>query len=552
MQDTRIQVLADVQSWVDSRSGSTVFWLNGLAGTGKTTISRTVCQRLDDQGLLGASFFISRQTDERRGAINMVHSIAHQLARRNQRFMNALCATLGRFPELATGKNLQKQISELLIEPARALTDEVSLVVVIDALDESFDDDHGQPGGEFLPLLIRGLMELSRRLKLFITSRTEPSIQRMFKNLSASAHQEVMQLHDLDQNIVRADIVIYLRRSFDSLVERRSDLTLGEGWPSAVDIDALADSSGKLFVYASTVVRFLNSKWDPNRLLDHLLRRRDGGFGSPYSSLDRLYTQVLSDSVETTDDDGPVLCQRLRDVMGVIVLVSHPLRAGALANLLDRSYNDVQLAIKDLASLLLSADNEPVRVFHPSFPDFIMDRTRCKDPRFLVSSPEHHRILAYRCLCLLNAHLQYDIAGIGDPNIENDDVPELQNKLDREIRAHHASGAEYDSSSVQALPEALRYASRYCFHHLALTKSLNEQLEMALVFFCQEHLLHWLEFLSLIGSISLVAQGLSSAISWCEVQRPDQCVVLRGTDSRHAEPSDPSGRNGTQTGQSAS
>jgi hypothetical protein len=197
---TRVSILSDLLAWVGASDSPCVFWLNGLAGTGKSTIARTFCDRSNDQGLLGASFFISRDQQERRDASNMVRTIAHQLAVRWRPVSDALCATLRESP-VSTARSLQEQIVDFIIIPARELPGNASFVIVIDALDEALSDFLGRPGGDLLLLLGRQLLQLSGRVRLFITSRNEIPILQMFQELSAASHKAV-KLHDLDKAVV--------------------------------------------------------------------------------------------------------------------------------------------------------------------------------------------------------------------------------------------------------------------------------------------------------------------------------------------------------------
>jgi hypothetical protein len=54
-----VGLLEEICDWVDSEDERCI-WLNGLAGTGKSTIARTVARRYFEQKRLGASFFFSR------------------------------------------------------------------------------------------------------------------------------------------------------------------------------------------------------------------------------------------------------------------------------------------------------------------------------------------------------------------------------------------------------------------------------------------------------------------------------------------------------------
>jgi hypothetical protein len=80
LQNTRVELFKDVQLWIDDTNSKVIFWLNGMAGTGKSTISRTVAQARHDRGDLGASFFFKRGEIDRGSLAKFVSTLAHQLA----------------------------------------------------------------------------------------------------------------------------------------------------------------------------------------------------------------------------------------------------------------------------------------------------------------------------------------------------------------------------------------------------------------------------------------------------------------------------------------
>lgn len=57
--DTRVDVLREIFDWADRQDNRCIFWLNGLAGTRKSTIARTIARKYSEEHL-GASFFFSR------------------------------------------------------------------------------------------------------------------------------------------------------------------------------------------------------------------------------------------------------------------------------------------------------------------------------------------------------------------------------------------------------------------------------------------------------------------------------------------------------------
>jgi pantothenate kinase-related protein Tda10 len=60
LHNTRIDILHRIHIWADEQDERGIFWLYGLAGTGKSTISRTIAHRYNEQNRLGASFFFSK------------------------------------------------------------------------------------------------------------------------------------------------------------------------------------------------------------------------------------------------------------------------------------------------------------------------------------------------------------------------------------------------------------------------------------------------------------------------------------------------------------
>jgi hypothetical protein len=78
--DTRIDLLREIYNWADGQNERPIFWLSGLAGTGKSTVARTVAQYYFDKKRLGASFFFSRGGGNVSSASKFVTSIAVQLA----------------------------------------------------------------------------------------------------------------------------------------------------------------------------------------------------------------------------------------------------------------------------------------------------------------------------------------------------------------------------------------------------------------------------------------------------------------------------------------
>ena len=124
----------------------------------------------------------------------------------------------------------------------------------------------------------------------------------------------------------------------------------------------------------------------------------------------------------------------------------------------------------------------PIRTLHLSFRDFLLHpATREKTP-FWVDEREVHQRLTDRCLLLCHG-LKRNICGLASEG---------------------ASRSEVSLETInQCLPSELQYACRYWVHHLVQSKDLEAAMHNAFVFL-QEHFLHWVEAMSLLGLMSEV------------------------------------------------
>src|SRR5258708_1058986 len=111
-----------------------IYWVNGLAGIGKSTIARTVAEDAKDRNLLGASFFFSRQEKELSDGDLFIPTIAYQLAQSHPEARPAIIRVLRRDPGIVK-KTISPQFKELIIEPLYKIKSQPGIIVV-DALDE--------------------------------------------------------------------------------------------------------------------------------------------------------------------------------------------------------------------------------------------------------------------------------------------------------------------------------------------------------------------------------------------------------------------------------
>ena len=87
---TREKILADLVAWAADAGDTSIYWLNGMAGTGKTTIDFTFSQILDNIRALGASFFCSLLDADSNNADLIFPTLAYELARHSTAASHAL------------------------------------------------------------------------------------------------------------------------------------------------------------------------------------------------------------------------------------------------------------------------------------------------------------------------------------------------------------------------------------------------------------------------------------------------------------------------------
>lgn len=491
--DTRVDLQQEIMAWAENPHGECIFWLNGMAGTGKSTISRTVAQYFSDKGVLGASFFFKRGERDRGNAARLFPTIAAQLVVEEPTMAAYVRATIDADPFIPH-KALKQQFEKLILEPLQNLKGDPNnvktIVLVIDALDECGRDAERERDGDvrlIIHLLSQAKKLSSVRLRAFLTSRPELLIRLGFSKIKGR-YQDLV-LHDIPEPIIEHDIATFLQFRFTEIRDDYNALYAGSKqeipleWPGPEAIHTLVQMAVPLFIFAATVCRFIEEPgWSPRRQLEKVLQHQSRTHQSEIDKLDATYGPVLDRLLI-----GPKAAQRSRaevfcTVVGSIVLLAEPLSIRSLACLLGTPEDVVFHQLQSLQSVLrvpVSVDS-PVRTFHLSFRDFLVDPLRNSNPLWVDEKATNERI-ATRCLELLSRHLKMDVCDLVMPGTARVDIePSV-------IDTH--------------LPSEARYACLYWVYHLEQS-SIRITDSHPVYRFLKQHFLHWLEALSLLGKAS--------------------------------------------------
>ena len=410
LRGTRKGVLLEIESWSAAERDQRVFWLNGLAGTGKSTIAQTFAETSFADGKLGASFFCSRDFAGRSNLQAILPTLAFQLAYQYPLFRMELLPVLKARPDVGW-ESLCSQMEKLIVGPLKAA--HISTLIIIDALDECKDEE---PASAILSVLSRYTDQIPN-VKFFITGRPEPRIRSGFRLESLAPITAVLKLHEVKPEAVDSDIELFFQTQLSSLAKNRSDCDLTEDWPSPSDTKILCKKAAGFFIYASTVVKFLAS--GSNLITERLalitsLPQSTTEEGK--SGVDQLYISVLEQASYDVRADKSQYYLRFQTVVGTVLLVFNPLSIKGLSELLKYPISHICSTTRSLHSLLLipeKADN-PILTFHKSFPDFLMDPERCEDKRFFVEPSVHHAEILVSCLNLMRERLKRNICNLDD------------------------------------------------------------------------------------------------------------------------------------------
>lgn len=473
---TRTDLIQTITEWaLDPASIQNILWLYGLAGSGKSALSTTIANHLRGEARLGAFIFCDRDDVDRSDPSKVIKTLAYQLSSFDAGVRAAMSTVLRKLPDIHSSP-IRSQFLHLLVNTltSHGVIDSSSpIIVVLDAMDECGNPDSRET---LLEVLAEMWGQLPSSVRLFITSRNENDIRAAFED---QEHVHVLELMT-DTLSNSGDISAYLRSRL-SRVRQKSKGLRNQSWPTEDDIRMLTVRASGLFVWASTASKFING-FNPRARMDTLLKGR--GDSDPQRALDQLYQTALL-SVGNWDEDD--FLSSFRHVVGIILVAKRPLSPSAIDAL---SMPDGRVSCEDTISYLgcVLQQSPTVRFLHPSFMDFLVDRSRCGRDIWWFQEEEHNLKLAGSCLVRLNRALKRNFC----------DIKLSPDLVDVEI------------------PEDIAYACLFWVDHICSIvnedslKSILEHLRTLLY----QHLLHWIEVMSLLKRPRDTITHLKTLHSW--------------------------------------
>jgi hypothetical protein len=503
MPGTRQWMIDKIHDWMGNHHGPNILWLSGSPGAGKSAIASTLVSTLQEAGQLGSSFFCKRDDIALSDPAACWRTIAFDLAQYDPIIAHRIVENIKGKRVDPRRADIESHYQYMIDDPLRELwrrhlevltnlqtnmevDDEVNkrgtplIAVVVDALDECGSDSSQYAQRQTFINTITKWSRLPKPFKLIVTSRDD----RIPNSLRAVCHRLILETGDIAGPEAINDVRVFFAKHFAAIATQ--NYSLSPTWPSESIIEQLTSRAAGLFVWAETVVKFVE-QGIPNRRLNSILLDQ---FRYGSERLDGLYRQVMNLSFQHATDDE---LEIYKLVVGTVVFAKIPLRQQDLRYFLGRDEEQASITgvLLNLSSVIsTNAVDGCIHISHLSFTEFICDPDRCGE-RFVIRRDVHDRTIALACLQLMKTELRFNICQLETSHVRNVDVPNLASCIERFIPTH------------------LSYSCRFWSDHLD-TATIDAQVVDDVKLFLHTQFLFWLEVLSLIKAASIASQILMS------------------------------------------
>lgn len=359
---TCTKILAEIETTLQA-SNSTIIWLSGSPGTGKSAIAHTIASRLKNKSKLAGTFFFSRQHKDMPGMASLdffAPTLAYQISKSKHLAKEPVVQSIRSDPAiLDPRKPLADQIQELLVKPLQNL--QVSWghpdpkVFVIDAIDACEE-------GRICELVscLSNLLHQPQipQLHIVITSRPLHIIEDAFEDIGCEESIHHIPLDDVD---VVEDFRLFFKHALERSY-RNHGLECSELKPDDETIFRLAHRANGRFGTASMMVKFLEAHEDEDEVPCNLGEKIDlmKDPDDPYlhsTQIFRFYEFVIKSSENPT---------RAYRHLSTVANLAKPLAILHLRKLLGSSESDLSSILASLSPIVSvpADDSRPIEVLH--------------------------------------------------------------------------------------------------------------------------------------------------------------------------------------------
>ena len=442
-------------------------WLCGVAGSGKSRISRSIAARLQDLQRLGSLYCCDYRNKATLNPGSLFSTIAQHLAGHDLLRKRRLVDAIKDDKAIRTTKICRQQYQNFIVRPSTDLSIVGDTIIVIDAFDEIGGVEDRAVA---LDILSRRAHELPPGLRIIVTSRFERDIQEALQSPKA-VDVDYMLMEDIPTALTARDIALYVH---DALGDIR-DL-------EPTDLNRVATAAGDSFQWASTACRYICNSDDGRGMQGP--RDRLPLFLASNRGLDELYMRILE---EHFGEESPEALEKLKLILGIILQAEEPISLRTISELISQNscspnpstnLHNLQRIVRHLASLLVNTNDvdQPISPLHTSFADFLQDVKRRH--KYLIDIRGANSRLVLGCLEIMKRELHFNICRIPTSYKANKDVENLSTIVKEYISPH------------------LLYASYFWAQHLSYLTDIDDTVCSMLLGLLSNRFLEWLEVMS--------------------------------------------------------
>jgi len=441
-----------------------ILWLCGVAGSGKSRISRSVAARLHALKRLGSLYCCDYKNRQTLNPSSLFSTIARHLADQDLLRKQHLVAAIRDDTAIRRTEICRLQYRYFIVNPSANLPAVGDTVIVIDAFDEIGNADDR---ADALEILTKRAHELPNGLRIIVTSRFEQDVQRALQSPEAVG-VDYLLMQDIPTGLTVQDISVYVHDALKNVTGLEPD-----------NLNRLGKAAGNSFQWASTACRYIGGNVD--RQGTELPRERLALFLNGNKGLDELYSRILD---EHFGDASAAGLERLKLILGQIICVKEPMSLRDLWELVPResqaalNLDDFHSIVRRLASLLVNTHGVdlPIFPFHTSFADFLHDVN--KPHKYLIDIDQANHNLTVGCLEVMERELRFNICQIPTSYKANKDIENL------------------DALIEDSISRRLLYASHFWAQHISRLTTVDDATSLKLRCLLSSRFLEWLEVMS--------------------------------------------------------
>ncbi|KAJ3344015.1 hypothetical protein HDU83_005395, partial [Entophlyctis luteolus] len=438
---TRDWLLNSITDWLSDNDGKRVFWLQGVAGSGKSVVYACVTQEFRRIDKLIATFMCNHSVADQSNPRRLLLTLAWQIALivppsvREQMSMTP-AETLEKGP-------LSALFDRLIVDPLRHYSGE-RRVVTIDALDECAPPNSAARK-ELLKLLAENWKKVPDNMRLLVTSRPSDDIVSIF----ADHTPFVLDLNEERNLADLSSFSLHRMTQLKHLLPRHRQSQTGEL------ATTVAKAACGLFVWIVLAYDDVICKAADVWTAVQEVQQMGSGTATSMQALGDLYQRTFRVAYHGWSSDAR---EQYRTVLGSMVHLRRAISEKGLASLLMMPEHLIRRCLVPIHSLL-NISGGKVQFMHKSVADHLSSQ---EGAELRLDAAECETLLCKGCISLL-----------------------YQNDAQIKIRAWRLlMGYE----SADGLDEALVYAIEQWSEHFATAKPLLGQ---------------WPEWLALLSAESL-------------------------------------------------